>query len=169
MTTIRVYRSPKVEVRDASICGRGIFAKEQINKGEIVAIKAGHIVNQGEVKQLTATIGDFSLQIHDDFYLSPRTEDEVDETTIFINHSCNANIGFEGQIVYVAMRNIQRGEELCHDYAMVRNDDYYLDCRCGSEICRKTVTGKDWQKPSIQSQYGDYFSDYILRKIQSIK
>ena len=76
MTTIRVYRSPKVEVRDASICGRGIFAKEQINKGEIVAIKAGHIVNQGEVKQLTATIGDFSLQIHDDFYLSPRTEDE---------------------------------------------------------------------------------------------
>ena len=67
------------------------------------------------------------------------------------------------------MRNIQRGEELCHDYAMVRNDDYYLDCRCGSEICRKTVTGKDWQKPSIQSQYGDYFSDYILRKIQSIK
>ena len=88
MTAIRVYRSDKVEVRNESICGRGVFAKEPIKAGEIVAIKAGHIVNHEEVVKLTEDLGDYSLQIHDDFYLSPRTEDEVEQITIF-GKSCS--------------------------------------------------------------------------------
>jgi SET domain-containing protein len=166
VTPITVYRSDKVEVRNESICGRGVFARQAISAGEIVAIKAGHIVNHEEVIRLTNELGDYSLQIHDNFYLSPRTEEEVEQTTIFINHSCDANVGFEGQIVYVAIRDIEADEELCHDYAMVRNDDYHLECRCGSSQCRGQVTGKDWQLPAVQQQYGKYFSDYILRKIR---
>ncbi|GIT46042.1 MAG: hypothetical protein Ct9H300mP12_06270 [Acidimicrobiales bacterium] len=42
----------------------------------------------------------------------------MDETSIRINHSCDANVGFRGQVLYVAMRDIAIDEELCHDYAM---------------------------------------------------
>lgn len=35
--------SNKVEVRDKSLNGKGIFAKEAIKKGETVFIKGGHI------------------------------------------------------------------------------------------------------------------------------
>ena len=67
-----------------------------------------------------------ALQIDDDFYLAPQSADEVEEMSVFINHSFDPNVGFHGQVVYVAPRDISVGEELCHDYAMERSDDYAL-------------------------------------------
>ena len=64
------------------------------------------------------------------------------------------------------MRDSAAGEELCHDYAMERSDDYHLDCRCGSPLCRGKVSGDDWKLPELQARYGDYFSIYIRNKIQ---
>lgn len=34
-----LYKSAKVEVRDSSIAGMGIFAKEDISKDELIAVK----------------------------------------------------------------------------------------------------------------------------------
>ncbi len=76
------------------------------------------------------------------------------------------NVGFSGQIVYVAMRDINPGEELCHDYSMERADDYSLECRCGSKYCRGRITGDDWKRPDLQERYGDRFSSYIIEKIK---
>ena len=166
MPTIRSWRSPKVEVRDGSVAGLGVFAREPVAAGEIVAVKAGRIVHRDEVVRLTAEIGDQSLQIHDDLYLSPRTADEVDETSIRINHSCNANVGFQGQVLYVAIRDIEVDEELCHDYAMDRTDDYRLECACGTLACRGTVTGEDWRLPEVQARYEGFFVEYVADKIR---
>ena len=166
MPTIRSWRSPKVEVRDGSVAGLGVFAREPVAAGEIVAVKAGHIVHHDEVVRLTAEIGDQSLQIGDDLYLSPRTAAEVDETSIRINHSCDANVGFRGQVLYVAMRDIAIDEELCHDYAMDRTDDYRLECGCGTAVCRGTVTGDDWRIPEVQARYEGFFLEYVADKIR---
>ena len=148
------------------MAGLGVFALEPIADGEVVAVKAGHIVDHAEVVRLTAEIGDQSLQIADDLYLSPRTATEVDETSIRINHSCDANVGFRGQVVYVAMRDIAVAEELCHDYAMDRTDDYRLECRCGTAVCRGTVTGEDWRLPAVQARYDGFFLEYVTAKIR---
>jgi len=37
---------------------------------------------------------------------------------MFLNHSCEPNVGILGQIIFVAMRNIDSGEELTIDYAL---------------------------------------------------
>jgi len=166
MADIRVWRSPKVEIRDSPLSGEGVFAREPIAAGEVVAVKAGHVVDTQEVLRLTEEIDDFSLQIHDDLFLSPRTEAEVDDLVVHINHSCDANIGFEG-VAYVAMRDIAAGEELCHDYALARTAPYSMECRCGAADCRGTVTGDDWKLPAVQAKYGAYFMPYILRRIRA--
>jgi len=163
---MKTYRSPKIEVREDSLEGRGVIALQDITRDEIVAIKAGHVVTADEIELITAEVGDFALQIDDGFYISPRSADEVDDMTVFINHSCDPNIGFRGQVVYVAMREIKAGEELCHDYSMERSDNYALDCRCGSSRCRGKVTGQDWKLPELQQLYGKYFSIYLCNKIQ---
>lgn len=164
---MRVWRSPKVEVREDSLAGRGVFASEPINAGEVVAIKVGHIVDFAEVERITAEIGDFSLQIHDDVFLTPRTAEEVADMVIMINHSCDANVGFDGQVTYVAIRDIPPGEELCHDYAMARTAPYQLEnCACGAVDCRGTVTNEDWQLPDVQAKYGRFFMPHILRRIE---
>ncbi len=165
---IRSWRSPSIEVRDGAVAGLGVFAVQPIRAGRIVAVKAGHIVHREEVLRLTAEIGDQSLQIHDDLYLSPRTADEVDETSIRINHSCDANVGFRGQVIYVAMRDIAVDEELCHDYAMDRTDAYRLACGCGTAVCRGTVTGGDWRLPELQARYEGFFVEYVAEKIRGL-
>jgi len=163
---MKTYRSPKIEVREDTLAGRGVVAIADIAKDEIVAIKAGNIITRAELEHATQAAGDMALQIDDDFYLAPRTTDDVEDMSVFINHSCDPNVGFRGQVVYVAMRDISAGEELCHDYSMERADNYLLDCHCGSALCRGKVTGQDWKLPELQQRYGDYFSIYIRNKFQ---
>ena len=163
---MKTWRSPKIEVRDNTLAGRGVVAIENIAKDEIVAIKAGNIITRDEIEAATRSAGDLALQIDDDFYIAPRTPDEADDMSVYINHSCDPNVGFRGQVVYVAMRDIAAGEELCHDYAMERSDDYRLDCHCGSPLCRGKVSGEDWKLPELQARYGEYFSIYLLQKIK---
>ena len=165
---MKTYRSPKIQIREDTLSGRGVIALQDIAKDEIVAIKSGHIVTRDQLKRIDAEVGDFALQIDDDFYLSPSRPDEVDDMTVCINHSCDPNVGFKGQVVYVARRDIEAGEELCHDYSMERSDNYSLDCHCGSPLCRGMITGNDWKLPDLQQRYGDYFSIYLLRKIRKL-
>ena len=168
MVTIKSYRSPKTEIRESKIGGKGIFAKEDIKKGEVVFIKKGHIVNYEEAMKLDKELGEYSLQISDAFFLCPKTKEEIPYSAIFINHSCNPNVGPDGQIVFVALRDITAGEELCYDYAMTTSYDYKLECFCGSKNCRKTITGNDWKSKELQNKYRNHFTWHILKKIKSL-
>ena len=76
------------------------------------------------------------------------------------------NIGVQGQIVFVAMRDIAAGEELTHDWATTDDEDYRMECRCGAATCRKIITGKDWQKPELQEKYAGYMSWYLAERIK---
>jgi len=163
---LKTWRSPKIAVTDDTLAGRGVVAIADIARDEIVAIKAGHIVTRDEIAEVTAAAGDLALQIDDDFYLAPRCPEDVEDMSVFINHSCDPNVGFRGQVVYVAMRDIATGEELCHDYAMERSDEYSLHCHCGSALCRGKVSGDDWKLPELQQRYRGYFSIYISNKFQ---
>ena len=163
---MKTYTSPKTTVKKSKKGGQGFFAVEKILKDEIVAIKNGHIVDKKEAELLDKKLGDFSLQISDDFFICPKTVDEIDDVVIYINHSCDPNIGMDGQINYVAIRDIEQGEELCMDYAMAMTTDYELQCNCGAENCRRKITGADWKDKELQEKYGNYFSRFILKRIK---
>ena len=64
MEPVRVWRSPKVEVRESHLGGLAVFANAPIAKDEPVAVKVGHVVGFDEVQRLTAEIGDFCLQTY---------------------------------------------------------------------------------------------------------
>lgn len=166
---VRVYRSPKIEVRQSPIAGRGVFAIADIAKDEVGAVKAGHLVTAQQLADITPLVGDLALQIQDDLYVSPSTPEEIEAMSIFINHSCALNVGFEGDVTYVAIREIRAGEELFHDYAMARSDRYSLNCLCGSALCRGEITGNDWKRPDLQERYGEYFSRCLVKKIRALK
>jgi hypothetical protein len=84
---------------------------------------------------------------------------------LFINHSCEPNVGIAGNIVLVAMRDIAAGDELTIDYAMFDTLDDGMACRCGSASCRGTIRGSDWQRPELQARYAGYFSWHVERRI----
>lgn len=160
------YLSPKTEVRESKIHGRGLFATADIAKDEIVAVKGGHIVDRKTLRgKITPVLGSVEIQIDDDLFIAPVTEDEREWSMLYSNHSCDPNLGIRGEITFVAMRNICAGEELTHDWAMTDDDDYSIECNCGTSNCRKTLTGKDWQRRDLQKRYAGYFSAYLARKI----
>lgn len=170
MSIVESFRSNKTEVRKSGIQGKGLFAINPIKKGEIVAIKVGHIFTLEEFKNLPIESQLHSLQIEDDFFLAPKSDDEVDGSSTFINHSCEPNVGFDGQVTYIAIRDIREGEEFAHDYAMSNTTDVYsCKCNCGSKNCRGTVCrGDEWKSKELQNKYGKYFAWFVLKKIKQI-
>jgi len=160
------YLSPKTEVRESKIHGRGLFTTADIAKGEVVAIKGGHIVDRETLRrEITPKLGPVEIQIGDDLFIAPVTDEERELSMLYSNHSCDANVGMRGEITFVAMRNIGAGEELTHDWCVTDDDDYSVKCNCRSSNCRGTLTGKDWQRPDLQKRYAGYFSSYLAEKI----
>src|SRR5437868_12952801 len=137
------YISPKAAVQTSPIHGRGLFAVAPITKGEDVCVKGGYIYDRATLRAVTPTLGPAEIQIGRDLFIGPLAEAEREGSMIFSNHSCAPNIGVQGQIIFVAMRDIVAGEELTHDWAMTDDDDYEFECRCGAAECRRIITGQD--------------------------
>jgi uncharacterized protein len=164
------YRSPKTEVRDSPIHGRGLFATTNISRDEVVVVKGGHIVSKEVLNEkVTAVLGSVEVQVDDELFITPVTMDERDGSMIYSNHSCDPNLGIRGEITFIALRDIKAGEELTHDWAMTDNDDSSIQCHCGEVNCRGTVTGQDWRRPELQERYAGYFSAYLTRRIAELK
>lgn len=143
-----------------------VICQTDIARGEIVAIKGGHIVDRETLQRdITPRLGPVEIQIDDDLFIAPVNADERELSMLYSNHSCDPNIGLRGEIPFVAMRDIPAGEELTHDWAMTDNDDYSVECNCGGRNCRKTLTGKDWQKSKLQKKYAGCFSAYLAKFI----
>jgi hypothetical protein len=161
--------SPKTTNKLKSIiAGKGSYAIEEIQKDEVVAIKSGHIIDGQTLEANRALIKGAEAQITDNLYLAPLTKSEVDKSMIYINHSCDPNVGMGGNILLRAMRDIKKGEELTLDYAMhISSPLYKLDCACKSKYCRTNISGNDWKIPELQKKYDGYFSWYINEKIKS--
>src|SRR5262245_37555013 len=169
MTRLASYRSPKTVVRRSRIIGRGLFADATIGKGEIVCVKGGHLLTKVEFANHKSAANEADLQIADDLFLAPVTEAEFEDVMMFLNHSCEPNVGVQGQIVFVALRDIVAGEELTLDYATIDQDSEPMACRCGAVACRGVITGEDWKKPELQQKYGSFFAWYLLEKIRRTK
>jgi uncharacterized protein len=162
---VSTYISPKaVKGQPSGISGRGLVAVEPIARDEVVAIKGGHIVDTATLKRLPERLQNSDVQIADGFHLAALEESEYEPVMLFINHSCEPNVGFAGNIVLVAMRDIKPGEELTTDYALFDDNDESMPCSCGTPSCRGTIDGQDWRRPDLQHKYGPYFSTYLARR-----
>jgi uncharacterized protein len=159
------YRSIKTEIRHSDTEGRGLFAKEPIRKGEIVSVRGGHILTRQMEKKIKKPDEYWGYPIADEFVLAPLNTQEVEDVMMFLNHSCDPNVGILGQIIFVAIRNIDSGEELTIDYVMFGANKEPMRCSCCSSNCRGLITASDWKIKKLQEKYRGYFSSYIQLKI----
>lgn len=162
------YRSSKTEARTSRIHGQGLFATAPIAKGEIVAVKGGYILNAQEWRVIEEELGSAEIQIAEDLFIAPVQQEQRNGSMLYTNHSCDPNIAIQGQIVFVAMREIVPNEELTHDWATTDDLDYEMECNCGAANCRGIITGKDWMKKELQEKYKGWFCWFLQRKIDAL-
>jgi hypothetical protein len=158
--------SPKARKGISSgIAGRGLFATARIDAGEIVAVKGGHVVTTTQLRQLPDPLPNSEIQMADGLHLVALTPEEYEPVMLFINHSCEPNVGFAGNIVLITMREVAAGEELTTDYALFDDYDGQMSCRCNTASCRRVIDGRDWRRGELQRRYYGYFSWYLQRRI----
>lgn len=160
------YVSKKVERRYIDNKGYGLFANEFIKANEIISISGGIIINRNDFIEMKNQGLDYSYHITDDFLICPlNPSDPSDDWRM--NHCCEPNCGLNGNIIFVAIRDIQKDEELTYDYCMTESDSRYkLNLHCDKFTCRKILSGDDWKDQELQKKYGKYFSNYIKNKFE---
>lgn len=190
------WMNPKLEVRETEKYGgeirpkfndgekiykktqeksKGVFAKEKIKKDEILFVMGGYILTIEDENKLEGEIADKPIEISDCFSIGPRsTKDLKKMPQHYVNHSCNPNAGFKGNIFMVAMKDIDKDEEIVYDYAMVMNSNkksnslFKFDCFCKTSSCRKIISEDDWKIPELQKKYKGYFQWFLEEKIKKI-
>jgi hypothetical protein len=83
---------------------------------------------------------------------------------LFINHSCEPNVGIAGNVVMRAMRDIAADEELTTDYCLFDVATDPMACSCGTPSCRKVIRGDDWRNRELQARYAGWFSWYVAER-----
>jgi uncharacterized protein len=166
--TAASFRSEKTAIGTSKTAGRGLFAKALIRKGEIVSIRGGHIISRTTEAAMEKPLGYWGYPISDEFVLAPLSPEEVENVMMFLNHSCQPNVGAQGQIVFVAMRDIAAGEELTIDYVIFGADPTPMTCNCQNTACRGEITASDWQIPALQEKYKGYFSPFVQARIDQL-
>jgi hypothetical protein len=161
----RSYRSPKTRVRPSPIHGRGLFAVRPIGRGEVVAVKGGHVLHRRALARSPARAAVSYIQIDDQLYIGAVRPGEVRANKLYLNHSCQPNVGLRGEITFVALRDVAAGEELTYDWAMEEDHPARTRCTCRAAGCREILTGRDWAIPALQRRYRGYFSPYLAAKI----
>jgi hypothetical protein len=163
VTTVASWLSAKARKGEPSaIEGRGLFAIEPIGAGEVVAVKGGHIIDTATWRALPLRLQETDIQIAEGLHLAALTDDEFESVMLFVNHSCDPNVGIAGNVVLATMRDVAAGDELTLDYCLFDTSPTTpMECRCGSAGCRKVITADDWRRPELQARYAGWFSRYV--------
>lgn len=167
------WTNPKVWVRNSDKNKKGVFAKSNIDKGDVVAVSGGYVFTAHEFDKLPNNVKFLTFQVEENLFMGIKNIKEI-ETNWFFNHSCNANLGQLGQISLVAMKKIRKGEELTFDYATALCKpkgfkSFKMKCHCGSRQCRGIITDNDWKIPALQKKYKGYFQTFLEEKIRETK
>lgn len=159
-TRLNSYVSPKADIRSSPNRGHGLFAIGKFRHGEIVYVMGGYVFTRPPSENTGSLFQRTEIQIGNSLFIGAI---HSDDSMIASNHSCDPNTAVQGQIIFVALREIVAGEELTHDWATTNDAVHAIQCRCGT-ACRRIITGKDWQQKDLQQKYRGMFSWYLEQK-----
>lgn len=134
--------------------GKSIFAAREFKCGETVFVVSGPIVKNPTI---------YTVPIDFNLFIDPLPPGK------FLNNSCEPSCGIKNRTEVVAIRNLEKDEEITIDYAMIVLDydrarlKQDLTCRCGSKICRGKFGSYENLSDELKQKYAGFISDYLLK------
>lgn len=165
--------NPLIEIRRSSFGGKGSFARKCINSGTLMTIWGGTLFTSSDIGCGKAEKSSLVAVGEDLFLGQPSSRSSTShDLDHLLNHSSDPNLWLADEVTLVARRNISFDEELTADYATWEADEDFTarwDCMCGSPLCRRRITGRDWRRTDIQARYQGHFSPFLEDRIRSQK
>jgi uncharacterized protein len=157
-----------VQVHNSTIQGRGLFATRPLSAGITIALLGGRLVTSKQLHQLLieAAVHQYvdTICVDDDVHLILPPNQPIH----YGNHSCDPTLWHTDAYTLVTRRAVDTGEELTVDYATQTTEpSFRMSCRCGTSVCRKVVTGTDWQVPVWADRYQGHVVPAVARLIQA--
>ncbi len=148
----------KLRIGDAGQKGKGVFAAERLLPGELVVDYAGE---EKWIWDIPKEAWQYAFQVDYDRYVLP----PQGSFGWYLNHSCAPNCVIMGRTRIVALRTIEKGEEVTFDYSTnVGWDGFAMDCRCGSPNCRHVIRSYRYLDRGLKGNYGACVSRFLLEK-----
>jgi SET domain-containing protein len=130
------YDSPKKVKVKKSHSGLGLYADEDIKKGDFVIEYIGKALTADEANKKG---GKYLFEINKNL-----TIDGTDRKNVarYINHACKPNCEIDtpkGRIFVSAVKSIKKGDELNYDYGEEYFDEFIkpFGCRCASCVLKR--------------------------------
>lgn len=142
-------------VKETGSMGLGVFATQDIRKGEPVAEFRGPLVETESLEGIPPEVQDHLYNVGVGRYIMVR------EPAVRTNHSCEPSAGIKDDVFLVAMRDIKKGEEVTFDYSTIIADDWTLKCACGTKSCRGLVGPYRDLPAELKEKYKDYTPEWI--------
>jgi hypothetical protein len=139
------YVSP--EIRSSPVRGRGLFAMGEFRPGEVVYVMGGYAFTRqsSEVADPGSLSQRSEIQIADNLFIGAI---HPDDSMIASNHSCDPNTALQGQIIFVALREIAAGE-----MRPIPSSATAAEPHAGESLRART-----WQQKDLQRRYRGLFS-----------
>lgn len=135
-------------VRETKL-GKSVWSLEKIEAGEELCTFTGKPVYFEETLKLGVKES-FALQVAKELYIL------LDEPYCYFNHSCEPNCGVTTDLRLVAIKPIQKNEELRWDYSTSMMERHWtMKCICKKENCRKVVADFTTLSKKTQKYYLD--------------
>jgi len=162
-----------MEVRESKLLPHqiGLFSARFLEKNTVIA-EASKLGERfvpwssfERIDEITRNkIGHYCLDTEEGFYIP------IDFNYLSVpwnmNHSCSYNVGFDEVGNFVATQDIEQDRELFWDYGMGRSySGFKMNCKCGSDNCRKLITGNDWKNMEFVEKNKQYFLRELLNKM----
>jgi SET domain-containing protein len=164
-----------IELGSSNVDGVGVFAVPNIRKTEKVADGIAEEDFQELIPwtsferyghDLQTKIMDFCIGTPEGFIPPENLDFNKLSIDWYLNHSCEGNCGFNYNGDFVALRSIERGEELTYDYALAEsNPNFKMVCTCGTKRCRKIITGNDWKDEKFQARNQEHMLPHLRKLI----
>lgn len=159
---VRHLRPLPYVVRASSIHGHGVFARRRIGAGQRIIEYRGERIDWKTALQRAeekdAPLGHtFLFSLADGRVIDGGKRGNAAR---FINHSCDPNCEAmeheDGRVYIHALRDIERGEELSYNYALIYDGRHTaavrraFQCRCGASCCSGVMLapkgGRKWRE-----------------------
>ena len=147
--------NPLYEVRTSPIHGRGLYARNLIEKDTWIVQYVGEKVDKVESDRRSTELLHkakvdggarvFMFILNDEWDVDGNTESNEAR---LVNHSCDPNteaqIWDDKEIWFVALRDIQPGEELFYNYGFEVDTWEEHPCSCGAERCVGYIVDEEY-------------------------